>query len=72
MITYLLRELSRGLPQVFFGPLRQKHPSLPAQILLSFMDTGVNEALRALNLASPRRYTELQCHKARRRRLKDV
>ena len=34
------------------------------------MDTAVNEALRAPNSANVRRYTELQCRKARRRRLK--
>ena len=36
------------------------------------MDTTVNEALRALNSANPGRYTELQCPRARRRRLKAV
>ena len=36
------------------------------------MDTTVNEALRALNSANLRRYTDLQCPKARRRRLKAV
>ena len=36
------------------------------------MDTVVDEALRALNSANLRRYTELQCPKARRRRLKAV
>ena len=40
--------------------------------LLFFMDNAVNEALRALNTAYPRRYTDLQCPKARRRRLKAV
>ena len=36
------------------------------------MDNAVNEALRALNTANLRRYTDLQCPKARRRRLKAV
>ena len=36
------------------------------------MDSAVNEALRALNTANLRRYTDLQCPKARRRRLKAV
>ena len=36
------------------------------------MDNGVNEALRALNTANLRRYTDLQCPKARRRWLKAV
>ena len=36
------------------------------------MDTAVNEALKALNSANLRRYTDLQCPKARRRRLKTV
>ena len=36
------------------------------------MDNAVNEALRALNIANLRRYTDLQCPKARRRRLKAV
>ena len=36
------------------------------------MDNVVNEALRALNTANLRRYTDLQCPKARRRRLKAV
>ena len=36
------------------------------------MDIAVNEALRALNSANVRRYTDLQCPKARRRRLKAV
>ena len=36
------------------------------------MDTAVNEALRALKGGNLRRYTELQCPKARRRRLKAV
>ena len=36
------------------------------------MDDAVNEALRALNSANLRRYTDLQCPKARRRRLKAV
>ena len=34
------------------------------------MDNAVNVALRALNTANLRRYTDLQCPKARRRRLK--
>ena len=55
---------------MFFGPLPQNHPSFPAHNLLSFMDSAVNEALRALNTANLRRYTELQCPNARRRRLK--
>ena len=36
------------------------------------MDIAVNEALRALNSANRRRYTDLRCPKARRRRLKAV
>ena len=36
------------------------------------MDNAVNEALRALNTANLRRYTNLQCPKARRGRLKAV
>ena len=36
------------------------------------MDTANNEALRALNSANLRRYTDLQCPKARQRRLKVV
>ena len=36
------------------------------------MDSAVNEALRALNTANLRRYTDLLCTKARRRRLKAV
>ena len=36
------------------------------------MDNVVNEALRALNSANLRRYTDLQCPGARRRRLKAV
>ena len=36
------------------------------------MDIAVNEALRALNSANLRRYTDLQCPKARRQRLKAV
>ena len=36
------------------------------------MDTAVNEALWTLNTANLRRYTDLQCPKARRRRLKAV
>ena len=36
------------------------------------MDNAGNEALRALNAANLRRYTNLQCPKARRRRLKAV
>ena len=36
------------------------------------MDSAVNEALRALNTADLRRYTDLKCPKARRRRLKAV
>ena len=36
------------------------------------MDNAVNEALRALNSANLGRYTNLQCPKARRRRLKVV
>ena len=36
------------------------------------MDSAVNEALRALNTANLRRYTDLQCPKARRRCLKAV
>ena len=53
-------------------PLRQNHSSFSTQDLLLFMDTAVNEAVRALNSANLRRYTELQCPKARRRRLKAV
>ena len=64
--------LSRGLLRVFLGPLRPNHPSFPAQDLLFFMDTAANEALRALNSANLRRCTELQCPKARRRRLNAV
>ena len=36
------------------------------------MDSAVNESLWALNTANLRRYTDLQCPKARRRRLKAV
>ena len=36
------------------------------------MDSAVNESLRALNTANLRRYTDLQCPNARRRRLKAV
>ena len=36
------------------------------------MDNAVNEALRALNTTNLRRYTDLQCPKARLRRLKAV
>ena len=36
------------------------------------MNTAINGALRALNSANLRRYTDLQCPKARRRRLKAV
>ena len=36
------------------------------------MDNAVNEALRALNTPNLWRYTDLQCPKARRRRLKAV
>ena len=36
------------------------------------MDIAVNEAPRALNSANLRRYTDLECPKARRRRLKAV
>ena len=36
------------------------------------MENAVNEALRALNTANLRRYTDLQCPKARRWRLKAV
>ena len=36
------------------------------------MDNAVNEALRALNSTNLRRPTDLQCPKARRRRLKTV
>ena len=36
------------------------------------MDNAVNEALRALNTANLRRYADLQCPKARQRRLKAV
>ena len=57
---------------MFFGPLLQNPPSFPAQALLFFMDYAVNEALRALNSAHLRRYTDLQCFKARWRRLKAV
>ena len=46
--------------------------SFSAQALLFFMDNAMNEALRALNSASLQRYTDLQCPKARRRRLKAV
>ena len=66
------RRLSRGLSLVFFGPLLQNPPSFPVQALLFFMDNAVNEALRALNTANLRRYTDLQCPKARRRRLMAV
>ena len=41
-------------------------------IMLFFMDSAVNEALRALNTANLWWYTDLQCPKARRRRLKAV
>ena len=57
---------------MFFGPLLQNPPSFPAQALLFFIDNAVNEALRALNTANLRRYTDLQCPKARRRRLTAV
>ena len=57
---------------MFFGPLLQNPPSFRAQVLLFFMDNAVNEALRAFNTANLRRYTDLQCPKARRRRLKAV
>ena len=36
------------------------------------MDAAINEALKALNSANLRRYTRLQCPKARQRRLKAV
>ena len=36
------------------------------------MDNAVHEAPRALNTANLRRYTDLQCPKARRRHLKAV
>ena len=36
------------------------------------MDNAVNEAMRALNSANLRRFTDSQCPKARRRRLKAV
>ena len=36
------------------------------------MDNAVNEALRVVNSANLRRYTDLQCPKARQRRLKAV
>ena len=61
-----------GYRVCFFGPLLQKPPSCPAQALFFFMDNAVNEALRGLNTANLRRYTNLQCPKARRRRLKVV
>ena len=57
---------------MFFGPLLQNPPSFRVQVLLFFMDSAVNEALRALNTANLRRYTDLQCPKAWRRRLKAV
>ena len=57
---------------MFFGPLLQNPPSFPAQALLFFIDNAVNEALRALNTANLRRYTDLRCPKARRWRLKAV
>ena len=60
------------ISRVFFGPLLQNPPSFRVQVLLFFMDSAVNEALRALNTANLRRYTDLQCPKARRRRLKAV
>ena len=65
-----LTGLSRGLSRLFFGPSLQNPPSFPAQVLLFFMDIAVNEAPRALNSAILRRYTDLQCPKARRWRLK--
>ena len=40
------------------------------QIILFHMDTAVNNALRVVNSVNLRRYTELQCPKAWRRRLK--
>ena len=64
--------LTVGVSRVFFGPLLQNPPSFRAQVLLFFMDNAVNEALRGLNTANLRRYTDLQCPKARRRRLKAV
>ena len=57
--------LSRRLSRVFLGPLCQNDPSFRAQDLLFFMDAAVNEALGALNSTNVRRYTELQCPKAR-------
>ena len=55
-----------------FGPLLQNPPSFPAPDLLFFMDNAVNEALGALTSANLRLYTDLQCPKARRWRLKAV
>ena len=42
------------------------------QSILLCMDNDVNDAPRALNSGNLQRYTELQCPKARRRRLKAV
>ena len=57
---------------MFFVHLHQILPSCSMQIILFCMDTVANNALRALNSINVRHYTELQCPKARRRRLKAV
>ena len=60
-----------GYRASFLGPCVKTIPQFAHDLSL-FMDNAVNEALAALNSANLRRYTELQCPKARRRRLKAV
>ena len=67
----MVRVIAWVIACVFWGPACK--PSLIfAQDLLLFMDIPLIEALWALTAVTLRRYTDLQCPKARRRRLKVV